>query len=101
MKNENSPEVIAAKAVMSNAAATATELLAAVKTLGKTDMAVHHVDQILLGDNALTAVLIKRGSYTVSTYDNGETVIKYDDGKRFSTSRISRICRGSLIESLL
>lgn len=75
-----------ARRTISNPHASAAELLRAAKVFSKAYGMSPEIDKIFLGENELSAKLLAYGGgYNFTTYENGETVVKFDNGERFST----------------
>lgn len=88
-------------ALLKNPEATAKEILSAIRqALTKENGWL--ICSAFEGDNALTAALLNYGgSFTFTPYNNGEIVIKFDDGRRFSTSRRSQFKDTGMIAEVL
>lgn len=75
-----------ARQIIKNPHASAAELLRAAKVLSKAYGMSPELDKIFGSANELSAKLLAYGGgYNFNTYDNGETLVKFANGKRFST----------------
>lgn len=79
-------------AILADTNSTAKEILAATIAALNSENGWFIADKVFGGENALTAALLNfGGSFTFTPFDNGEIVIKFDNGSRYSTSRKSHL----------
>lgn len=102
---DHSAEVAAARETCKRADSTAIELVEALQiiALRERNFGDSDINSVLTGDNALVrALLAFGGSYNYTLYDNGELVIKYDDGRRFTfNDRLSHLHKTRTVKSII
>ena len=88
--------------LLADTAATAKEILAATIAALNNKNGWFIADKVFGGENALTAALLNYGgSFAFTPFDNGEIVIKFDNGGRYSTSRRSHLKNTGRISDII
>lgn len=78
--------------LLANSNSNAKEILSATVAALNSENGWMIADKVFSRDNALTAALLNfGGSFTFTAFDNGEIIVKFDNGSRFSTSRKSHL----------
>ena len=88
--------------LLADTAATAKEILTATIAVLNSENGWFIADKVFGGENALTAALLNYGgAFTFTPFDNGEIVIKFDNGSRYSTSRRSHLQNTGRISEII